>query len=93
MIYSLKMKNMLIFLFILIPNFVLAGCGSCQAKDETTIVEKTNSLVTVIPDSGSIEGFAITSCGMCNFDYKEKRGCSLTIKVEDIVSKIKKIIS
>ena len=44
-----------------------------------------NSLVTTIPDSGKIEGFVIASCGMCNFDYKRSKGCSLTIKIGNTV--------
>ena len=87
MIYTINKKNVLSFLlvFIFILSFSSADCGSCQAKEESTTVEKSNSLVTVIPDSGAIEGFAIASCGMCNFDYKGKRGCSLTIKIGDTV--------
>ena len=30
-----------------------------------------------------IEGFVIASCGMCNFGFKEIRGCNLTLKIED----------
>ena len=48
-----------------------------------------NSLVTTIPDSGKIEGFVIASCGMCNFDYKRSKGCSLTIKIEDTIYPVK----
>ena len=38
-----------------------------------------------MPESGNIEGFVISSCGMCNFGYKKIRGCSLTIKIGDTV--------
>ena len=79
-------KNILLFSLTLISvsSFVFAGCGGCQVQAKPT-VKKSNSLVTTIPESGDIEGFAIASCGMCNFDYKEIRGCSLTIKIGETV--------
>ena len=79
-------KIILLFSLILISvfNFVFAGCGGCQVHAKPTI-KKSNSLVTTIPESGDIEGFAIASCGMCNFDYKGIRGCSLTIKIGETV--------
>ena len=69
---NLKRKNILLFSLILISvfNFVFAGCGGCQVQAKPTI-KKSNSLVTTIPESGKIEGFAIASCGMCNFAYKD----------------------
>jgi len=80
-------KNILLSLLIsvFISNFVFANCGSCQVQTKPVVSKKSNSLVTTIPTSGKIEGFAIASCGMCNFDYKEIRGCSLTIKIGDTV--------
>ena len=80
-------KYILLFLLIsvFISNFVFANCGSCQVQAKPVVSKKSNSLVTTIPTSGKIEGFAIASCGMCNFDYKEIRGCSLTIKIGDTV--------
>ena len=79
-------KNILLFslALILVSNFVFASCGSCQVQAKSTI-KKTSSLVTTIPESGDIEGFAIASCGMCNFAYKGSKGCSLTIKIGDTV--------
>ena len=84
---TLNKKNMLLSLLILIfvSSFVFASCGSCQVQAKPAVLKKSNSLVTTIPESGNIEGFAIASCGMCNFDYKEIRGCSLTIKIGDTV--------
>ena len=83
----LNKKNMLLSLLILVfvPNFIFAGCGSCQVQAKPSVLKKSNSLVTVIPESGEIEGFAIVSCGMCNFSYKKSKGCSLTIKIGDTV--------
>ena len=80
-------KNILLSLLIsvFISNFVFANCGSCQVQAEPAILKKSNSLVTTIPESRNIEGFAIASCGMCNFGYKESKGCSLTIKIGDAV--------
>ena len=46
---------------------------------------RVNTLVTVVPDDGNIEGLVITSCGQCNLGYKGKSGCSLTIKIGDSV--------
>ena len=82
----ISLTNILLFLLILIsaPNFIFANCGSCQVQPKPTL-KKSNSLVTTIPKSGKIEGFAIASCGMCNFAYKGVKGCSLTIKVGDTV--------
>ena len=73
---------------VFISNFIFAGCGSCPGDtDDSTVVvsKKTSALVTTVPESGGIEGFVISSCGKCNFGYKKRRGCSLTIKIEDIV--------
>ena len=79
-------KNILLFSLALISvsNFVFASCGSCQVQAKPTL-KKSNSLVSTIPESGNIEGFAIASCGMCNFAYKGSKGCSLTIKIGDTV--------
>ena len=79
-------KNILLFSLALISvsNFIFASCGSCQVQAKPTL-KKSNSLVSTIPESGNIEGFAIASCGMCNFAYKRSKGCSLTIKIGDTV--------
>ena len=84
---TLNNKKIFLSLLILISvsSFVFASCGSCQDQVKHPTLKKTNSLVTIIPESGDIEGFAITSCGMCNFAYKGSKGCSLTIKIGDTV--------
>ena len=84
---TLNKKNILLTLLVVIfhSNLVFASCGSCQVQTNTVIIKKSNSLVTTIPESGNIEGFAIASCGMCNFGYKGVKGCSLTIKIGDTV--------
>ena len=83
---NLNKKNILFFSLALISvsNFIFASCGSCQVQAKP-ILKKSNSLVSTIPESGEIEGFAIASCGMCNFDYKGSKRCSLTIKIGDTV--------
>jgi len=80
--------SLITILFILNPIF--ASCGSCEVQNKTVIAKKSNSLVTTIPNTGDIEGFVITSCGMCNFGYKENKGCSLTIKIGDTVYPVEK---
>ena len=70
---------------VVVSNFVFASCGSCQVQAKPVVSKKSNLLVTTISESGKIEGFAIASCGMCNFGYKESKGCSLTIKIGDTV--------
>ena len=84
---TLNKKNMFLsfLISIFVSSFVFASCGSCQVQAKSAILKKSNSLVTTIPESGNIEGFAIASCGMCNFGYKESKGCSLTIMIGDTV--------
>ena len=96
---ALNMKNILLSLMILIfaMNPIFASCGSCEIQDKTPIskkssssvttipAKKSSSFVTTIPKSGNIEGFVISSCGMCNFGYRKSKGCSLTIKIGDTV--------
>ena len=86
----LNIKDIVLSLMFLalMTNPIFSACGSCPGDtDDSTVVvsKKSNSLVTTISTSGEIEGFVIASCGMCNFDYKEIRGCSLTIKIGDTV--------
>ena len=83
----LNKKNVLLSLMILMfaSSFIFASCGSCQVQNKTSIQKKSSSLITTIPNSGKIEGFVITSCGMCNFGYKKNKGCSLTMKIGDTV--------
>ena len=85
-------KNILLHLFTIgiILNFIFAGCGSesCgsyKADNDEPVGLKSSTLVTTIPESGVIEGLAITSCGICNFGFRGVRGCSLTIKIGDKV--------
>jgi hypothetical protein len=87
MMDTLNKKYILLSLLIsiFVSNLVFASCGSCQVQAKPVIPKKSNSLVTTIPESGEIEGFAIASCGMCNFAYKRSKGCSLTIKIGDTV--------
>ena len=86
MLNILNKKNislLCIIIFILSPVF--ASCGSCQVQNKDSISKKSSAFITMVPESGDIEGFVISSCGMCNFGYKKIRGCSLTIKIGDTV--------
>ncbi len=87
---STKYTLLTIIMLIFNPTITSAGCGSCQTDHHTpnvtaSNIEKSNALITSIPKSGKVEGFAIASCGMCNFDYRKIKGCNLTIKIEDKV--------
>ena len=70
-------------IIIFISSPVFAGCGSCQVQKKAPIAKKSSTFITTVPESGNIEGFVISSCGICNFGYKKKKGCSLTIKIGD----------
>ena len=87
MLNTLNKKDVLLSLTILIflSGPIFASCGSCQPQNKAPVSKKSSSLVTTIPKSGNIEGFVVTSCGMCNFGYKKNKGCSLTIKIGDTV--------
>ena len=52
-----------------------------ESVKEEPINEKSSALITSIPESGDIEGFVITSCGICGFGFRGVKGCSLTIKI------------
>ena len=86
MLNILNKKNIsLLLVIIFISSPIFASCGSCQVQNKAPISKKSNAFVTTVPESGNIEGFVISSCGMCNFGYKKIRGCSLTIKIGDTV--------
>jgi len=75
-------------MLIFFSTMTFAGCGSCQtdhhaANTPTSNIKKSSALITSIPKSGEVEGFAIASCGMCNFGYKKVKGCNLTVKIGD----------
>ena len=86
MLNILNKKNIsLLLIIIFISSPIFASCGSCQIQNKAPISKKSSAFVTIVPESGNIEGFVISSCGMCNFGYKKIRGCSLTIKIGDTV--------
>ena len=86
MLNILSKRYIVLFLVIIVVSSpILAGCGSCKVENKASVSNKNNSLVTVVPETGNIEGFVIASCGMCNFGYKKSRGCSLTIKIGDAI--------
>ena len=86
MLDTLKKKNVLFSMILIFSSsFVFPDCGSCQVQNKASVQKKSNSFITAVPKSGSIEGFVVSSCGMCNFGYKKNKGCSLTIKIGDTV--------
>ena len=84
---TLNLKHTVLSLIILIlgTSTLFSACGSCSGDSQVIVSKKTSALVTTIPKSGAIEGFVISSCGMCNFGYKKIKGCNLTIKIDDKV--------
>ena len=86
MLNILNKKNIsLLLIIIFISSPIFASCGSCQIQNKAPISKKSSAFITTVPESGNIEGFVISSCGMCNFGYKKIKGCSLTIKIGDTV--------
>ena len=88
------MNSKVIYSIILLSLFIVSqafangggddGDGNVAA-DEPSKKARVNTLVTVMPDDGNIEGLVITSCGQCKLGYKEKSGCSLTIKIGESI--------
>ena len=73
-------------LFITTPLFADCGVDHSGSKDAAQAKQtRINSLVTSVPANGNIEGIVITSCGQCKLGYKEKPGCSLTIKIGESI--------
>ena len=72
--------------FIISQAFADCGANHDGGKDTSLIKQaRINTLVMSVPDDGDINGLVITSCGQCNFGYKRKRGCSLTIKIGESI--------
>ena len=85
-----KVISGIIILSILIANQVFANCGvdhgdGKSAANETAKKSRLNSLVTLVPDDGNINGLVITSCGQCKLGLQGKPGCSLTIKIGESI--------
>ena len=91
MLNILNKKNISLLLIIIMSSPIFAGCGSCPGDnhDHAAVSKKSSAFITTVPKSGNIEGFVISSCGMCNFGYKKNKGCSLTIKIGDTVYPVK----
>ena len=85
-----KLISAIFILSLFFVNLVFADCGGDHDDVKGTIdasakIVRVNSLVTAVPDDGNIEGLVITSCGQCKLGYKEKSGCSLTIKIGESI--------
>ena len=84
-------KSIIIIVALFMTGQVIAGCGRCGPIDNKVPKKEkissaiSSTLVMSIPEDGKIEGLVITSCGQCKFGYKEKRGCSLTIKIGESI--------
>ena len=83
-----KIISGIIILSLFIINQTFANCGGdhsdAKAASDAS-VKKVNTLVTTVTDDGNINGLVITSCGQCNLGFKEKQGCSLTIKIGESI--------
>ena len=85
-----KLISVIFILSLCMIKPVFPNCGGDHGDVKGTIdasakIVRVNSLVTAVPDDGNIEGLVITSCGQCKLGYKEKPGCSLTIKIGESI--------
>ena len=79
-------RIIILSLFITTPLFADCGADHSISNDVAQAKQtRVNSLVTSVPDNGNIKGIVITSCGQCKLGYKEKPGCSLTIKIGESI--------
>ena len=79
-------RIIILSLFITTPLFADCGADHSASKDAAQVKQTwVHSLVTSVPENGNIEGIVITSCGQCKLGYKEKPGCSLTIKIGESI--------
>tara|TARA_Y100001970_G_C13877768_1_gene672290 strand:+ start:42 stop:416 length:375 start_codon:yes stop_codon:yes gene_type:complete len=60
-----------------------AGCGSCAADKRAV----KGAFIKDIPRSGVVNGKALASCGMCNFETGE-RSCNLAVMIGSDVIKV-----
>ena len=85
----LQMKKIILSISILLSfQIVYAGCGGCKSSRKEVVSSTVSSnFIQKIKKSGEIKGLALASCGMCNFGMKDKKKCSLAIKInEDVFS-------
>jgi hypothetical protein len=79
-IFSIALASIFAF------NQLSAGCGSCAADKNKT----SKAFIEAIPSNGKINGKAFASCGMCNFDSKDK-SCGVSLKIGKDVVKVANI--
>ena len=84
------MKNLfyVLILFFLTFDSVYAGCGSCNVSNKKSS-NPLGDFITNIGEKGEVSGLVLTSCGMCNFGMKNKRGCSLAIQINETAYDVK----
>jgi hypothetical protein len=57
-------------------QLVHATCGSCTVDKKSV----KSAFIEEVPENGKINGKALASCGMCNFDTNDK-SCGLSVKI------------
>jgi hypothetical protein len=71
-------------------NLIYAGCGSCNVhKKKATTETSQYEHIGTVPENGIVKGFVLASCSMCNFDSKDKKECSLGIKIGETTYDVK----
>ena len=61
---------------LFICQLVHATCGSCPGDKKSV----KSAFIEEVPENGKINGKALASCGMCNFDTDDK-SCGLSVKI------------
>ena len=72
----------IIFSFLVLQP-IEAGCGSCAADKKAV----KGAFIKDIPRSGIVNGKALASCGMCNFETGD-RSCNLAVMIGSDVIKV-----
>ena len=81
-----KYSILLSVLTFLLHHPVEAGCGSCAADKRAV----KGAFIKNIASNGIVNGKALASCGMCNFDTSD-RNCSLALKIGHDIYKVKNV--
>tara|TARA_Y100001968_G_C19052566_1_gene569847 strand:+ start:89 stop:472 length:384 start_codon:yes stop_codon:yes gene_type:complete len=77
----MKILMFTIVLSVIIMDFSVAGCGSCNVSNKKT-EKPMGDFVTKINEDGIVKGLVLASCGMCNFGMRN-RDCSLAIQINE----------
>ncbi len=85
------LKNIFaIALIIAVFSFtgLIAQDVESQQDSKMGAVKTNYELINEIRSDGSVNGFVLASCGMCNFDVAEKDNCSLYAKIGGAVYRV-----